>query len=54
MYPNVKENIPKDAPTPKGKGLKIIVEVNVDHAYDLVNRHWNFVIYEWDTLKLVQ
>ena len=27
--------MPKDATTPKRKGLKLIVEVDADHAYEL-------------------
>ena len=35
LYPLANEKISKDAQIPKGKGLKIIVEVDTDHAYDL-------------------
>ena len=38
MYPHVKEKIQKNALIPKGEGLKIIVEVDADHAYNLETR----------------
>ena len=38
LYPHAKEKIPQDVPTPKGRGLKIIVEVNAFYANDLETR----------------
>ena len=38
QYPGAIEELPRDMPTPKGKGVKITIYVDVDHAHDLVTR----------------
>ena len=35
LYPHANEKIQKDSPTPKGRGLKIILRVDSDHVHDL-------------------
>ena len=38
LYPLAKEKIPDEFPEPKGKGLKLTLEVDADHAHDLETR----------------
>ena len=38
FYPDAEEEIPKDIPVAKGKGVRITVYVDADHAHDLVTR----------------
>jgi hypothetical protein len=38
FYPNAKEDIPLNAPTPLGKAVQMIAFVDADHAGDLLTR----------------
>ena len=38
MYPDAEEDIPMDAPKPKGKPIRLTIYVDANHAHDLVTR----------------
>ena len=38
FYPDASEDIPPDIPTPKGKGIRMTIYVDADHAHDQVTR----------------
>jgi Reverse transcriptase (RNA-dependent DNA polymerase) len=38
FYPDAEEDMPPDAPTPKGRPMKITVYADADHAHDVVTR----------------
>ena len=38
MYPNAVEDLPPEAPKPKGKPVRLTIYVDANHAHDLVTR----------------
>jgi len=39
QYPNAREEVPSDAPTPLGRPVNLVVHVDASHASNLINRH---------------
>ena len=37
-YPGAKEEVPRDMPIPKGKGITLITYIDADHAHDHITR----------------